>query len=73
MDEEDELQTTFFEPGVVLPWDWTGREIAEDECDGTFLRAQHEESDKRKTRKPGGQLHHLEVYIGVRKINGSFV
>jgi hypothetical protein len=50
VDEEDELQTAVFEHGVVPPRDGEKREIILAEVDGTFLRAQREESDRFEVR-----------------------
>lgn len=48
--EEDELQQAVFRDGVVPPRDREEREIVLAEVDGTFLRAQREESDKFEVR-----------------------
>jgi len=50
VEEEDELQTNVFEHGVVPPRDRKEREIVLAEVDGTFLRAQREESDRFEVR-----------------------
>lgn len=50
VEEEDELQTDVFEHGVVPPRDRKEREIVLTEVDGTFLRAQREESDRFEVR-----------------------
>ena len=46
MDEEAEIQSAVFEHGVVPLRDLREREIVLTEVDGTFLRAQREESVK---------------------------
>ncbi len=48
--EEDELQQAVFRDGEVPPRDDREREIVLAEVDGTFLRAQREESDKFEVR-----------------------
>lgn len=50
VEEEDKLQTAVFEHGVVPPRDRKEREIVLTEVDGTFLRAQREESDRFEVR-----------------------
>jgi len=48
--EEDELQQAVFRDGVIPPRDLAQREIILAEVDGTFLRAQREESDRFEVR-----------------------
>jgi hypothetical protein len=50
VEEEDEQQAEVFEHGVVPPRDHREREIVLAEVDGTFLRAQREESDRFEVR-----------------------